>query len=471
MIAIIGSGMAGMFTARALARAGRPVTLFETDAPSPGPDADADFARWQRPGVAQLRQPHAARSIIRKLLTQHDPELLQAMLDAGMVEWKFHLYSVEDPEIGHDPELVGMLGRRPTLEAPLRRTVEATPGITIVRKPVKQLLVEAVEGRQRVSGIVTADGPQRFDAVIDASGRRSRIADWLEAAGAGRPHEESVECGLSYYSRYFRFKPGVKIERGPYPSGPSASMQGVHFTMNRTDHQTFSLMLGVAPWQEEFKGLRHEAAFMRFVRSLPDADTWLNPSLSEPIWKVEPFAGLVNRYRSFARDGRPLVDGLYVMGDARFHTNPIHGWGMSFALQSAYLLAGLFDTVPDDRERERRFEHEADRHARTYFGASAAEDEARTVLWKNTLPLSERGEPGSYRYFLTRIVPAAFKDQWIFRKVTRRLHLLDHPEEILHDAEVHRRAERIDATLNQTYSYAQLVALAVEATGQVAEQA
>lgn len=471
MIAIIGSGMSGMFAARALAMAGQHVTIFETDAPCAYADADTAFTDWQRPGVAQLRQPHAARSVIRLLLQQRDPQLLQAMLDSGMVEWKFHLLSVDDPEIGHDPELVGLLGRRPTLEVPLRHIVEKTPNVTLVRKTVQNLLVEGEGLARRVAGVITADGPLHFDAVIEASGRRSKISDWLEAAGVGRPHEESVDCGLTYYSRYFRFRPGVEIARGPYPSGPSASMQGVHFTMNRTDHNTFSLMLGVAPWQEAFRGLRHEGAFMNFVRSLPGADAWLDPAVSTPIWKVEPFAALVNRYRRFSRDGAPMIDGLYIAGDARFHTNPIHGWGMSFALQTSYLLADLFSTVADPRERLARFEGEADAHAQTYYSASASEDEARSALWRNLVPLSERGEPGTYRNFLTTIVPAAFKDQWIFRKVMRRLHLLDHPADILHDEEVHRRAARIGATLNQTFTHAQLVALATEAAGQVAEQA
>ena len=57
MIAIIGAGMSGMFTARALARLGHAVTIFESDAPYAGQDPDTAFQDWQRPGVAQLRQP------------------------------------------------------------------------------------------------------------------------------------------------------------------------------------------------------------------------------------------------------------------------------------------------------------------------------------------------------------------------------------------------------------------------------
>lgn len=457
MIGIIGGGMCGLFSARALARAGHPCTVFETDPPFAGTDADAAFLDWRRPGVAQLRQPHSSRSLITKLLKQRDPELLAALVAAGMVEWRFHLLSIEDPEVPHDPELIGLLGRRPALETPLRRVVESTPGVTIVQRTVKDLLIEQTGRRHRVTGVMTDDGPLGFDQVLAVPGRRSKLADWLRAAGVPLPSEQVSECGITYYSRYFRFLPGVDVPHGPYPSGPSASLPGVHYTMNRTDHGTFSFMLGVAPWRDEFRALRHDAVFMDFVSSLPGVSTWLHPDKCVALRKVEPFAGLVNRYRRFSDADGPLVENLYIAGDARFHTNPINGWGMAFALQQSYMLADAFAAEPDPGRRVVRFDRELDRYARTYYEAAAQEDAARTELWKGERAAADRGEPGSYRYLLTTILPAVFKDQWIFRKVTRRLHLLDPPEEILNDQEVRARAERINASLDRSISEAMLL--------------
>ena len=83
----------------------------------------------------------------------------------------------------------------------------------------------------RLDGIhdeLAAPGSLRFAAVIDASGRRSKILDWIAAAGAPRPAEETSECGIVYYSRYFRFtakemqarRDGIFIDQMPMPLRP-----------------------------------------------------------------------------------------------------------------------------------------------------------------------------------------------------------------------------------------------------------
>ena len=461
-IGIIGAGMSGFFTARAMARAGHQVVLLEADNPPPG-DVETSFMQWNRTGVAQFRQPHAARSIIVKRLRERDPQLLQAMIDGGMVPWEFHLLGLPHEDGGtHDPELLGLLGRRAALEVPLRNLVLSMPGVRLVRTTVQNLLF-SVGSPRRVEGVLTSDGPMRFDSTVDSSGRRSRVADWLGAAGIEPPPAQSNECGIVYYSRNFRFRPGVEVPRGSYPSGPGATMAGVHFTMNRTDARSFTLMLGVTPDQEEFRALRQEAVFMNFASSLPDANLWLAPKISEPIWKVEPFAGLTNRYRPWSRDGRPLVADLYVIGDARFHTNPVHGWGMSFALQMSYMLADAFAAHADPLARLSAFEQQADAYARRYFEASSCEDAARRQLWTD-LDFRNRGEPGTYRHYLTSVQPALYKDQVIFRALTRRLHLLDDPAQVLGNQAVQERAARIGASLNQRLSRAQLVQRALEAT-------
>ena len=54
-VLVIGAGMAGLWTAMALAPSGREITLLDRDPPPPEGDADAAFDHWNRRGVGHLR--------------------------------------------------------------------------------------------------------------------------------------------------------------------------------------------------------------------------------------------------------------------------------------------------------------------------------------------------------------------------------------------------------------------------------
>jgi hypothetical protein len=224
--------------------------------------------------------------------------------------------------------------------------------------------------------------------------------------------------------------------------------------MNKTDDNTFSLMLGVAPWVPIFKNLRDDRVHMDVARALPGMAAWLDPAVSEPIWRVEPFGGLVNRYRRFMIEDEPLFRNFFVLGDSRFHTNPIFGWGMGMALQQACMLVDAFSGHDDEASRMRSFEQAADAYALDHYEASAGEDRARAAYWRGDL--GARQEPGTYEYFVTQVQPAAFKDQVIFQAVTRRLHLLDGSNAILTNDEVNARAAKIPRTDHKKMTRAEI---------------
>ena len=54
--------------------------------------------------------------------------------------------------------------------------------------------------------------------MIDATGRRSPVDDWLAQIGAPRQRHLWAECGVAYYSRHYRVRqevnlPGLPVTR------------------------------------------------------------------------------------------------------------------------------------------------------------------------------------------------------------------------------------------------------------------
>lgn len=435
MFGIIGGSVAGLFTARALALKGWKVTVIEPDEAGNADDADRAFDEWQRPGVPQLRQPHSIRSQARRLFLDRDPEMAADILGCGVLEWTYRL-KLPGVEMVTDEELIGILARRTTYEPVIRRRVETTPGVTFMRAAVAGLIIDT-SGRPKVTGVRLRDGQELyFDCVVDASGRRTRLPDWLRQAKIDPPAEQVQDAGMIYYSRFFRFRPGAKVSQGDgLRSGPAGNLPLVSFRSNTTDRNTFSLLTAVASWEPKFKILRDDRVFNAFAGSLPGVADWIDPAVSQPISKVHAFGGIYDRYWEFLRDGRPIVQDLYAVGDSRVHTSPYFGWGITLSLNHAHFLADSFDG-PGKEENQIAFERLAGKFSYDYYEGAAGEDAARSALWQSEQP----ADPDRYGFYVSTLQPATQRDPHVFRAVYRRLNLLDDINDIFSNAEILERA-------------------------------
>ena len=86
-----------------------------------------------------------------------------------------------------------------------------TPGLTVVRGVG---VAGFVARRGELPGVPHVDGVRLSggttvpaDLVVDCTGRRSRLPEWLAAAGARRPVDEREATGFVYYGRHFRAPP------------------------------------------------------------------------------------------------------------------------------------------------------------------------------------------------------------------------------------------------------------------------
>jgi 2-polyprenyl-6-methoxyphenol hydroxylase-like FAD-dependent oxidoreductase len=332
-IAVVGAGLAGLAAALMLARRGHQVVLVESDASPVPPGADEMWAAWHRPGVAQARHCHAFPGRVRKFLREHAPDVLADVVAQGAGEL---IDRAPDGSVeAGDEDFVLLLCRRPVFEGVLRRAVDAEPGVRVV--PGRQAIglvvgPSANPGVPLVRGVRLAGGGEVLaDAVVDASGRRSKMTAWLAAVGARAPQEESAPTGVVYYGRHFAVRPGAGDAAVAGPGPARVGLGYLNCTLWPTDNRTFIVSFGAPASDSELRALHHERAFMAAARSLPAFVPWLNPACAEPIGRVEAMGELRNKWRRFVVDGAPVALGLHVVGDALCHTNPSHAKGASLA--------------------------------------------------------------------------------------------------------------------------------------------
>ena len=133
-IAMVGSGMCGMFTALAMAQKGHRVTVFERDPAPPTGDVDKAFFEWDRKGAAQFRHPHAFLGLMCNLIQDHHPELLAQFQNQVIPHLQVHNLSNKLNCSSYSPEFYKLRLRMSALvaldNAKLEDIQEQTPSET-----------------------------------------------------------------------------------------------------------------------------------------------------------------------------------------------------------------------------------------------------------------------------------------------------------------------------------------------------
>jgi 2-polyprenyl-6-methoxyphenol hydroxylase-like FAD-dependent oxidoreductase len=368
--------------------------------------------------VVQFRQPHFLQPRVRRVLDRELPDVRDALLAAGaaVVDPIARLPpAVADRAAREgDARFVSVTARRTTTEHVFASVAANEPRVRVRRGvEVAGLTTRMNGGLPHVTGVRTSSGEElASDLVVDAMGRNSKLPRWLREGGVGDVHEEAEDSGFVYYTRFYRARDGsIPAVRTPFQSTPIGSFSILTVPGDRA---TWAVTIFTASGDRPLKQLKHADRFAAVLSPCPLHAHWLD---GEPISDVLPMAGVLDRYRRLAVDGRPLVSGLVLVADAWACTNPSLARGLALGLDHA---ARLRDTVrahlDDPAELAQAWDSVTEAEFTPWYRATVATDRARLAeidrLRNGAAPPPPADRPALAR---ARLPVAATRDPDLFR--------------------------------------------------------
>jgi 2-polyprenyl-6-methoxyphenol hydroxylase-like FAD-dependent oxidoreductase len=346
-IVVTGGGMAGLTTAMLLADDGHDVLVTERD-PAPVPSPTEAWESWTRRGVNQFRLAHFLQARFRLEAQKAFPRVVTALEDAGGLRLNVIEQAPAEMTGGRRPDdgdFTSITARRPVAEAVVAACAEATPGLSVRRGvAVSGLLTAASPGVPHITGVRTDQGEKiRADLVVDATGRRSPLPDWVEAAGGRRPTQELEDCGFVYYGRHFRSADG---SLPPMLAGLLQEYGSISVLTLPADNGTWGIVIIASAADTAMRAVRDVDAWTAVVSGLPLAAHWLE---GEPLDdRVQMMAKIEDRHRGFVAAGQPVATGVVAVADSWACTNPSLGRGITMGLMHSLALRDLLRTSAGD---------------------------------------------------------------------------------------------------------------------------
>jgi flavin-dependent dehydrogenase len=432
---VIGAGISGLLTARVLSDHFERVTVVERDELPTGPAF--------RAGVPQSRHLHILLGRGLDLYERLFPGIEASVVDAGapLVSWADGLWLNAAGWSRRYPGPIRLLcASRELLEWQLRSRVAAAAGVRFRTGTDVVGLLASRDGRT-VTGIrvrprgntplprTGAVGPAiKADFVVDASGRNSRVAQWLTTLGYPMVTETKIDADLGYASRRYRIPAGFRADWRMLimPPAPPSTRGGVIFPI---EGEQWLVTLGGYGGDHP---PTNETGFLEFAQSLS------HPLLYETIRQAEPtspifgFAQTANQWRRFDRLAR-WPAGFIAVGDAVCAFNPVYGQGMTVAAITAVALA---QRLAEYRQRHGDdlagfawpFQQQVAGHGANAWQLSTGED----MRFETTQgPRPGRLTRLSYRYG-DRVLETANGNAKVQQAFLRVLHLLDPPAALFH---------------------------------------
>lgn len=416
---VLGASMAGLMAARVLSDHADEVLVIERD--------PTEASTSPRPGVPQGSQVHALLPAGHTQLDRWFPDFTAEALAAGATNpdpeaIRNYVNGDLRPLPPRDSLGISLVSTRPFLESLVRRRTLAIGNIKLVHGRADGIeftgdRADAVRYQPTGEGaeLVT----ESADLIVDATGRSSRLSDWLKAAGWPQPPMRRMPIKLNYASALFKQDPnisdiGISIAQNQPGSGQPPRQGGV---LAVEGDRWLVLVAGYA----DDRPTRDLEDFRKRCRDdFPPAFGQIADH-GELIGEVMTYHQADSRRRDYDKLER-IPAGLIVAGDAVASFNPVYGQGMTSATLhasclSAYLRSGA----------------SLDEPARAYF------DDVRVVVdaaWQVStfadlaLPHVDGPYPRGYRLVKAisgLVFQAAAGDPHVNVQFNRVTTMLDHP--------------------------------------------
>ncbi|WP_458246924.1 FAD-dependent oxidoreductase [Streptomyces sp. MAI_2237] len=338
---VIGSGLAGLTAARALANLMDRVTVIERDRLPRGPG--------RRRHLPQARHTHTLATAALQGLEELFPGIGRDLTDAGAV----HVRMSKDMLVlgpggwlaRFDSDLSLLSAGRDLIDAVVRDRLRADAKVSFLHEhdvlslePGAQDTVVGVWTRPRTAYQKVAASPRLIpaDFVVDASGRGSHAPRWLAELGYQPPWETVSGTRTTYASTVLAPPVGHIADWNSLliMPAPGDGRQGM---LHPIEGGRWSVTLSAGDGTPPPTG--HDE-LLRAAGTLRDSLLHDTLRAATPLGPVYACHQVENRWRHYERLRR-WPDQFLVIGDAYVCLDPAHGHGMTLAVHSALVLDQL----------------------------------------------------------------------------------------------------------------------------------
>jgi 2-polyprenyl-6-methoxyphenol hydroxylase-like FAD-dependent oxidoreductase len=345
---VVGSGIAGLAAAGALANWFERVIVLERDVVPDG--------ITHRSGVPQGLHTHGLLVGGLSALEELFPGIGADFVRAGGVPLRVTQDLREeppdrDPMPQRDFGLVGCTMSRPLIEHVLRRRLLQRSNVSIRHDARVVDIVTRIGPRVAAIRYTTGDDDRHLetlpaDLIVDASGRGQLTLDLLRSMGRPLPDETKIGIDLGYSTVMFDI---------PDDAPPAWKLVITHARPPHSNRRAIMLPVEGNRWCLSVVGRGEERppgeweALRGYIRNLATSTIYDAVRHLRPIGPVARFGFRESFWRHFERVER-FPDGLIPIGDAICRFNPVYGQGMTVAAKEAIILHRLLATLAFNRE-------------------------------------------------------------------------------------------------------------------------